>query len=86
MKGESMKFVFLVLVACGRSECQDYTTVSCGKYALCVSAVDTAACEKEALKQVQASRLTEDQCKTARERVSAMSCAEYRALISQVTQ
>ncbi len=76
--------LFLFVVACGRSECQDYATVSCGKASLCIVPVEQRACEEATMKQLQAQRVTEDQCKTAREKISGMNCTEFKAFLAPV--
>lgn len=80
----SMKFVVcsLFLAACGRSECQDYATVACGKLSLCVTPVNETACEADTAKQIQAQHRTESDCKTTREKIQNMGCAEFTAYVN----
>lgn len=86
---KSLLFVFLL--GCGRSECQDYATVFCSRAELCgyeqngvIIQPSAAACEKDMPRQLEAARVTEEQCKATREKITPMNCAQFRAYLSSV--
>jgi len=78
--------ILFLLLACGRSECADYCVATCQKSIACdapagARAASATACEEACEKGVEANRLTDDQCRTAREKFAAMSCATFRAFL-----
>jgi hypothetical protein len=88
-----MRFVLLslLLVACGRSECQDYVALMCTKGIGCdapegARLMNRDECEREALRVVQVQRNTEEQCRQAREFMQAMNCTQFRAFVESVSR
>lgn len=77
--------LFALCLGCGPSECDKYTTTFCDKFALCVSPIDTNSCEASTKKAVLAGNETEEQCKTANERIAPMTCSQFDALVATVT-
>lgn len=71
----------LLLSACGRSECQDYTTVFCTKAIGCdvppgAATYPQAECESGLKRTLEAQRTTEAECKKAREKIVSMTCTQ----------
>lgn len=75
----------LVLSACGKDACQEYATVACGKMALCVAPIERTACESESIAQMEAMDVTQDQCSSAKDKISGMNCTQFRAFITTAT-
>ncbi len=74
----------LLLSSCGRSECEDYATVWCEKYSLCVQPGSGGPeCERVLLKDLRASHRTEEQCREARIGTVNISCSDLRTLIAK---
>ncbi len=79
--------LFLVLVSCGRSECQDYVTVMCEKSISCnvpknASFTSQYWCENDGNKAAAAAHLTDEQCRLTRQHIIPMSCADYAAYLA----
>jgi hypothetical protein len=76
-----MRIAFLVLLVagCGKSECEDYATVYCIKYSGCIERVSQDECVASLIRGLEAARLSESACATARKKYAAMSCDAFRA-------
>lgn len=78
--------VLLGLLTGCRSECLDYATVVCGRYAACIEPIGREECTDETMVQLQANRTTEDQCRVAREGIAKMTCADFRAFWASLSR
>ncbi len=82
-----MLALFFVLSGCGRSECQDYVTLYCGRVQSCLGvAGNISVCEEAGMKQLQAARTTEETCKGWRETMQTLSCEQFRAAFARASR
>lgn len=85
-RGESMKtLAVLFLVACGRSECENYAVVYCSKAVTCgydlggtIFRPNLSDCERDATALAEAEHATESLCKSSSHKVQQMDCKTFQ--------